>query len=46
MVNFILFFPFNCYWIWGWCFLSIDWVPIIRAEMIHMKHIMDFQCRG
>ena len=43
MVNFVLFFAVDCYWIrWGW-HQAVYIVPFIRAEAIHMEDVVDLE---
>ena len=42
MVNFVLFFAVDCYWVRGRRCQAVYIVPFIRAEAIHMEYIMDF----
>ena len=43
MVNFILFFAVDCYWVRGRRRQAVYIVPFIRAEAIHMEYIVDFE---
>ena len=43
MVDFILFFAIDCYWIRGRWRQAIYVVPFVRAEAIHMENIMDLE---
>ena len=43
MVNFVLLFAVDCYWVRGRRRQAVYIVPFIRAEAIHMEYIMDFE---
>ena len=43
VVDFILFFAVNCYWVGGRRRQAVYIVPFIRAEAIHMEDIMDLE---
>ena len=43
VVDFILFFAVDCYWIRGRRHQAVYIVPFIRAEAIHMEYIVDFE---
>ena len=43
VVNFILFFAVDCYWIRGRWHQAIYVVPFVRAEAIHMEDVVDLE---
>ena len=43
MVDFILFFAVDCYWVRGRRCQAIHVVPFIRAEAIHMEDVVDLE---
>ena len=43
VVDFVLFFAVDCYWIRGWWCQAVYIVPFIRAEAIHMEDVVDFE---
>ena len=45
VVNFVLFFAIDCYWIRGRRHQAVYIVPFVRAEAIHMEDIMDLEGR-
>ena len=45
MVDFVLFFAVDCYWVRGRRRQAVYIVPFVRAEAIHMEYIVDLEGR-
>ena len=43
VVDFVLFFAVDCYWIRGRWRQAVYIIPFIRAEAIHMEDVMDLE---
>ena len=43
VVDFVLFFAVNCYWVRGRRCQAVHIVPFVRPEAIHMEDIVDLE---
>ena len=43
VVDFVLFFAVDCYWVRGRQRQAVYIIPFIRAEVIHMEYIVDLE---
>ena len=45
MVDFVLLFAVDCYWVRGKRRQAVYIVPLIRAEAVHMEYVVDLEGR-